>query len=113
MTEEELQAGLDSLNASDPPLYWPSALLAIYRHPCPESRIAKRTGRPVSTAIDLKEMYATEWVAAGWRASADDELAILFRQGQCKACKQVARSRKGRIVKTADRPPVMGRVSRD
>lgn len=114
MTEEELQAGLDLLNLDDPPTYKPSALLAIYRHPCTEARIAKRTGKPVSTAIDLKEAYITRWGASGQGGEYDatDELAILFRYGSCKHCGQTARSPKGRIVRTADRPPVMGRVSR-
>lgn len=114
MTEEELQAGLDKMNEADPPDYWPSPLLAIYRHPCMKARVAKRTGRAVSTAIDLREAYVTRWVADGTVPDVDlsDETAMLFRHGSCKHCGQTARSRKGRFVLTAERPPVMGRVAR-
>lgn len=112
MTEAELQAGLDKLNADDPPDYWPSALLANFRHPCMKARIAKRTGRPVSTAIDLKEVYLTRWEESVPLIDPDDEFAMIYRQGTCKSCGQVARSKTGRFVRTAERPPVYGRVSR-
>jgi hypothetical protein len=112
VSPEDLQAGLDQLNESSPPVYDPNPLLAIYRHPCSEARVARRTGRPVSTAIDLKEIYVTRWVDGRPESDPNDEFALLFRQGICKHCMQPARSRKGRLVLVADRPPVLGRVGR-
>ena len=112
-TRQELQLGLDELNAAHPPEYWPSPLLAIYRHPCMGARIAKKTGRAVSTAIDLKEIYVTRWLEGFTPlADTDDTIAMLYREGTCRACGQTARSPKGRFVLTAERPPVLGRVAR-
>lgn len=112
MTPEELQAGLEQLNALDPPAYYAAPLLANFRHGCTKARIARRTGRAVSTAIDLKEVYVTRWVEGRPESDPADEHALLYRQGTCKHCGQLARSRTGRIVLTADRPPMFGRVAR-
>lgn len=115
MTVDELERGLQRLNEEDPPDYSPSPFLGIYRHPCMKARIAKKTGRPVSTAIDLKEVYATRWGGEDGTVPeihAEDETAILFRYGTCKQCGQTARSPYGRFVLTAERPPVYGRVAR-
>lgn len=114
----ELQRGLDLYNEQNPPAYNPPALLANYRHLCEKARQAKATGKGVSTAIDLKERYVTAWFHSpnGNVEPAEDpnsELAIIYREGSCKACRKVARSAVGRIVNVTERPPVSGRVARE
>lgn len=113
----ELQAGLDRLNALDPPTYRPTALGANFRHLCTKARQAKLTGKGVSTAITLKERYVTGWLIGDDEieplTDPDAEVAILYREGTCKSCREVARSPQGRVVLTAERPPLEGRVSRE
>ena len=113
-----LQAHLDGLNENRPPDYDPPWTSAVFRHPCPKSRIAKHTGRATSAALPLVERYVilrevlivpdedldVEWL---------DAFAIIFREGTCGRCGQTARSKVGRIVATAERPPLEGRVGRD
>lgn len=90
----------------------------MFRHPCSKSRIAKHTGRATSAAIPLAERYVTlrevlivpdEDLDVEWL----DQFALIFREGTCGRCGQTARSKVGRIVATAERPPLEGRVSRD
>lgn len=109
-----LQAGLDALNAKDPTDFDPPTFLANPRHPCSGHRIAKSTGRPVSTAIDLKERYVVGWEEDGSPVMevGDAKIAIIYREGKCLKCGYTARSSKGKIVKVAERPPLMGRVAR-
>lgn len=114
---QRLQSGLDRLNAIDPPTYRPMSLSANFRHLCTKARQAKMTGKGVSTAITLKERYVTGWVIGDDELEAlhDDnaEFAILYREGTCKSCREVARSVQGRVVRTAERPPLEGRVGRE
>jgi hypothetical protein len=51
-----------------------------------------------------KEDLDVEWL---------DSFAIIYREGTCSRCGQTARSKVGRIVATAERPPLEGRVSRE
>lgn len=99
----EMQRDLDALNAKEPPDLFPSPLMGLQRHGCTEARQAKAIGRPVQVAIRLKEKY-----------DADEESghAIVYREGRCPSCKTTARSRVGRVVLIANRPPIEGRVSR-
>jgi hypothetical protein len=115
-----LQAHLDGLNKQTPPDYDPPWTSAVFRHPCRKSRVAKHTGRPTSAAIPLTERYLTlrEVVITdgdGEDPASDfiDQFAIIFREGVCGRCGQTARSSVGRIVATAERPPLEGRVSRE
>lgn len=115
---QQLQEGLDALNEQDPARYHPMPVGANFRHMCEKARQAKHTGKGVSTAIDLKERYVTGWETTDGNVvpaeNADTaEYAILYREGRCKSCKELARSKEGRIVRTADRPPVLGRVGRE
>lgn len=121
----QLQDGLDKLNELKPAHYDPPPFLANYRHLCTKARQAAHTGKGVSTAIDLKEQYVTSWektadshddeqvISISGKQDPDDEYAILYREGSCKSCGEVARSKKGRVVLTSERPPVYGRVGRD
>ena len=59
-----LQAGLDAMNAEDPPAYDAPYFLGNYRHPCLGHRIAQKSGKAVSTAVQLKERYVTSWDGA-------------------------------------------------
>lgn len=99
----ELQVALDTRNATDPPDIWAPAILANIRHGCVKARLSGPEGRAVSTALDLHEVYLV---------STDGSHAMLFREGRCTRCRQLARSRMGRLVKTTDRPPLYGRVAR-
>jgi len=116
---ERLQAGLDALNEAYPPAYSAGTHGANFRHPCLKARQAKMTGKGVSTAIDLKERYVTSWEYHDVRDlvpvenEEGAEYAILYREGTCKHCRETARSKVGRVVETATRPPLFGRVSRD
>lgn len=100
---QELQDRLDRINGEnladiDPPPY-----LANIRHECTRARQAKRNGRAVSTAIQLREQYMEH---------DDGEHALVYREGVCTRCHAVARSSQGRAVLIAERPPVFGRVGR-
>lgn len=109
-----LQVGLDMLNAQDPPAFDAPYFLGNFRHPCMGHRIAKKSGKPVSTAVQLKERYVTEWREDGSPVyEGDGATAILYKEGTCPNCKGRVRSKAGRVVLTAERPPVYGRVSRD
>jgi hypothetical protein len=106
---ERLELWLKQLNAGDPPDHTPPWFSGRYRHACPNARIARHTGKPVSTAIDLKERYETpESAGIGSRR----DIAIIFREGTCKWCKQTARSEDGLVVFVSHRPPLDGRVAR-
>ena len=99
-----LQSVLDETNSSDPVELHPAPLIAIQRHGCSEARQAKKLGRPVQVAIQLKERYLL---------TPDEEVALLFREGECPKCHIRARSLVGRVVLTAERPPLQGRVARE
>jgi hypothetical protein len=102
--EDELQEWLGQVNAQDPPDYDAPSLLGIYRHPCERAR------HPfASTAISLKERYVTPAEA---QIADDTSVALVFREGVCKRCGKKARSSRGRMVDTATRPPITGRVAR-
>lgn len=108
-----LQGLLDRVNAEDPPHHDVPPILANFRHPCTRARqSAKLGGKGVSTAIDLKERYVL-LSEADPTAPDGGEYALVYREGRCKRCGQVARSRTGRVVLTAERPPIAGRVARD
>lgn len=99
-----LQDGLDALNAQDPVELHPSPLLALLRHGCSEARQAKKIGRPVQEAIRLKEQYVL---------GPGEVEALIYRYGECTKCSVRARSLIGRVVLTAERPPIAGRVARE
>jgi hypothetical protein len=114
-----LQDGLDRLNAESPPQHVAPNFLANFRHLCTKARQAQAKGTGVSTAITLKERYVTGWerTDSGRVLARTDYVsvpthAILYREGRCAKCGDVARSDVGRVVLTAQRPPVEGRVAR-
>ena len=116
-----LQGHLDDLNTIYPPDYDPPWTSSVFRHPCAQSRIAKHTGRATSAALTLNERYVTlrevfshdsPDVAPVELDPVLDDYAIIFREGTCGRCGQKARSSIGRVVLTAERPPLEGRVSR-
>lgn len=100
----ELQDALDALNEEDPPDHVVPFFVANFRHPCSGARQSKQlAGKGVSTAIDMKERYEVH---------ASGKTALVYREGTCKRCRQVARSESGRAVDPEKRPPVSGRVGR-
>lgn len=120
-----LQRFLDDLNLSDPPTFEVPWTSSVFRHPCPESRIAKHTGKPTSTALQLHERYVTieELMDSGGvtdsemtgiiRSAVGGDVAIVYREGRCTRCGSTARTKIGRIVAPSERPPLEGRVGRD
>jgi hypothetical protein len=117
-----LQRYLDDVNIINPPDYGPPWTSAEFRHPCPRSRVAKHTGRATSASLSLVERYVTlrevfsldsPDVAPIELDPMLDDFAIIYREGTCSRCGQTARSKVGRIVATAERPPLEGRVSRE
>ena len=98
-----LQAGLDALNETNPPDLNAPVVLALIRHGCPKARQARSAGRAVSVAINLSERYEPDEFGH----------AIIYREGVCPKCSQVARSKVGRVVLVSARPPITGRVARD
>ena len=117
-----LQGYLDDLNAQDPADHDSPWTSSVYRHPCPASRVGRKIGRATSTAIGLHERYVTVEAAssfteggelpAGVRLGDLDAWALIYREGRCPRCGQTARSSVGRIVSTAERPPLVGRLGR-
>jgi hypothetical protein len=97
------QSSLDTLNELQPADYDAPVVLILFRHGCPKARQAKAAGKAVSVAIRLKEMYLP----------IDELHALLYREGSCPKCGQTARSKRGRVVLIAERPPLEGRVARD
>lgn len=94
----EFQERLDALNAEDPPTLWPPPVIGNMRHPCTSRANGQR--RP-NLALALHEVYWTE-----------GEHAFIFREGKCSRCGTLARSRTGRVVLAAERPPLHGRQAR-
>lgn len=107
---EALQGHLDALNGTDPPDTYVPWTSKVFRHPCPASRIARQTGRATSVGIDLHERYVHLWEV--WPKGDIDGWAITYREGRCAGCGLTARSKVGRIVEVAVRPPLEGRVAR-
>jgi hypothetical protein len=101
---QELQDRLDRLNETSVAEHNVPHFLASYRHACEGARQSKLAGKGVSTNIDTGELYVEH---------ADGVHALLYREGTCKKCHQVARSKQGRVVLIAQRPPVSNRVARD
>jgi hypothetical protein len=99
-----LQAQLDAINAESPAKHNVPFFLASYRHACVSARQSAQAGKGVSTNIDCPEKYLE---------SDDGTHAIIYREGTCKRCRERARSTRGRVVLTSERPPAQGRVTRD
>lgn len=101
---DERTAWLSELNRVDPATYQPPVFIGIYRHLCPA-----RNNR--STAMELKERYVTspQYVEGGLLVAAG-RFGYLYREGQCRACGQTARSGVGRLVDAFVRPPLTGRT---
>ena len=119
-----LEGWLTHLNESEPALYDVPWFAGRYRHTC-----SARGDR--STALDLKERYVTiadalrflneqlqsvrpqvRWGVGGPGFEDPEAYAIVFKEGKCRWCGDTARSHEGRVVATADRPPMTGRVAR-
>lgn len=106
-----LQDYLDEVNAAAPADLSVPPFLANTRHSCKKARQSAHAGKGVSTAMQLKERY----VSAEDTSLPGDDLgsyAIVYREGACKKCGTTARSLQGRVVLTAERPPIEGRVGR-
>lgn len=114
---QQLQNGLDLLNAEVPAQHVAPNFLGNFRHLCMKARQAQTTGKGVSTAITLKERYVVGWdndipLYVMAITTTDNTHAILYREGRCGKCKDIARSDVGRVVLIKDRPPMEGRVAR-
>ena len=115
MNDEQLQAGLDELNRRLPVDMDIPSFLGNARHGCPKSRLSGPEGREVSTALEVREVYAYGWAADGEPvlAPGGEELAIIYKQGRCRNhCGYDGRSSRGWVVRVEDRPPLAGRVAR-
>lgn len=97
---EQFQGRLDALNQEQPPNLNAPPYLANIRHPCTAHRTTARVSK---VSLALHEVYWTE---------EDGPHAFLFREGKCSRCGTVARSRLGRLVLAAERPPMYGRQGR-
>jgi hypothetical protein len=121
---EARQAALDARNAADPPggfalVYW-----RVPRHEC-------KAAGGASTGVTLRENYELSpayrvcycGVAApqgpdfphrdcdgGKVIAADGQFAFIWKEGRCSGCGLVVRTRTGRFVIAADRPPDHGRT---
>jgi hypothetical protein len=115
------QAALDALNESSPPAGFVLPVWRVVRHPCPV--------RGLSIGIELREHYqasplykvcccgvvaevtAPEGDFPHWDcgansvALAEGLLAWIWKDGRCPDCGLVLRSRRGRYVLAASRPP--------
>ena len=113
-------AVLATLNETEPPGILVTSVLHYVRHNCPS-----RGG--VSTALELKEHYELNpeyWVCycsvvepfvpyvfphrdcdGGKPVTEPGRFGYIWKQGRCPACQLTARSRDGRFVITAERPP--------
>jgi hypothetical protein len=90
------QFTLDQGFHTHPPDYTVPHYLGVIRHPC-----AGRDDR--STGLVVREVYQT--------SPADGDIpaglfAFTYRAGKCPHCGATARSRTGRVVIAADRPPL-------
>ena len=109
------QAALDEMNAASPPgMYDPEGLWRVVRHECPAAGGA-------SIGITLREVYerSPEYLdglpGTGVSArvvSADGRFGFIWKEGKCSGieCGLTVRTRKGRFVIAADRPPDHGRT---
>lgn len=116
LTQTEKTAGLKFLETeqakllasfeTDPPSYRPLPWHKIYRHEC-SSR------NNISTAIELKEKYifSPELEVDGEVIPAQ-RFGFIFKEGRCRGCGNVARSKTGRFVDAYTRPPLEGRIAR-
>lgn len=100
---DDLQDRLDRLNAEDPADMDLPAFMGQARHGCKRHRFSGPEGNPVSSPLEVREVYWT---------SDDGEHALIFKEGKCRRCGFTGRSHKGRAVLVADRPPLTGRVAR-
>jgi hypothetical protein len=115
------QAGLDALNASEPPGGDADPLLRVVRHPC-----AARGGASIGIALRQHYQASPElWVCycgviepkgefrvfphddcdGGKIAAADGLLCFIWKDGRCPECRLVLRSARGIIDLAARRPP--------
>jgi hypothetical protein len=101
------QAVLDRLNAADPPGVFALVVWRVVRHACPAAGGA-------STGISLREVYrpspALTDPESAMVVTADGQFAFIFKEGRCSGCGLAVRTRKGRFVIAADRPPEHGRT---
>ena len=109
----ELQEGLDALNAASPPDMDLPPYIGQARHGCLKHRFSQDGTRPVSSPLEVREVYAYGW-EAGKPVVSDDgsTVALIYKEGRCRRCGFTGRSTTGREVEVAKRPPLTGRVSR-
>lgn len=113
----EAQGLLDERNLSKPAGLPVPHYLAVIRHDCPGS--AGRT-----TPVELKEIYDSSPSYCVHNGVARESkrgdrcrggvipagrFGFLYREGQCRHCGLIARSRTGRLVDGWSRPPINGR----
>jgi hypothetical protein len=120
------QAGLDARNAASPPGEFALAVWRVFRHECPESSppggsigIVLRERYESSPAYGacycgVTEVFGPEfphWDCDGSKVYAADGLfAWIWKEGACSGCGLAVRSKTGRVVLAADRPPDHGRA---
>lgn len=110
--KQQLQAGLDALNAALPPDMWLPHYIGQARHGCLGHRLSQGGTRAVSSPLEVREVYAYGWAENGAPVTQGSGLALLYKEGRCRRCGYVGRSETGRIVDDSQRPPLSGRVTR-
>lgn len=112
MSAETLYQQLVDVHEAKPATYDPPAFLSSFRHKC-----AKQND--ISKPIDLDEIYVTDTETTDLTLPSPDgdqdvtvTIAMIYREGTCKKCKCIARSRSPIFVDSAARPPLTGRMAR-
>lgn len=124
MFRDARRSALFGLNQAQPPAGHALALWRVYRHDCPAHG-------GISIGIDLHEHYEASplyWVCycgsvgpagsdvphrdcdGGRVVTPEGFFAFIWKDGQCPDCGLTVRSRDGRLVLGADRPPAEVRV---
>ena len=134
LTDEEKRAGrlfrgqcqeaLDQLNADDPPHGAVLPFWRVVRHECEDAAgasvgITLREHRLASPPYRVCHCgtvgtdgpdFPHRDCDGGKVVAADGLFAFIWKEGRCAGCGRVVRSKAGRVVLAADRPPEHGRT---
>lgn len=90
----------------DPPTYEVFFFQKIYRHLCPARG-------NISTALELKEKYNfSEEMEVDEQKIPAGRFGFMYKEGRCRGCGAVARSKLGMFQDAYERPPLENRIAR-